>query len=458
MKKKSYWSKISKKLSKHRRQLIWVGNITAFVVLGVILLIITRAATPSANIEPENGTKSSIITVPDNAQASGGKAVRFGQMTMSDMGNILINTTLQARMTQYKTASETEVYQNLTTRGNLEANPAGYNNPNGQGQFRVFCQYSHFNYDDPIVYPGQPGKAHLHMYWGNTGVDANTTTSSLINTGGGTCEGYEANRTGYWMPAVQDGNNNVVIPQSLLMYYKSASNLNAQTKVMPQGLKMIAGNSKGNTDTSLMFENGIQWECYTGSSNYTYEGQTIPDSCPPNTKANVEASGNIYNSADNYPIMLVAIIYFPPCVAVDAGGNPILDTSQDLTRFPSNNHKDHLHYFVPTNGQSSCPASHPYIMPQVSYHVSWPGNQNYSQWHLSSDRMAAPYLADGSSLHADWMGGWNKTVMQHWTEGCINKGQNCAAGVMGTSTNFPVNQQLKTVPTDYSGPNPRALP
>ncbi len=439
----------------NRHYLIYVVNLMIVIVVGVVLYAFSHADTVTKSVQPETGTPDSNSHVMSVNGASGGMALHFGMQMNNAVGNILINSTLTNRYTQYKNASESEVYANIASRGNLESNPGGYNGYNGQGQFRVFCQYSHFNYDDPIVYPGQAGKAHLHMYWGNTGVDANTTKDSLVNTGGGTCEGYEANRTGYWMPAVLDGNNKAVIPESLLMYYKSASNLNAQTKVMPQGLKMIAGNSKGNPLSTPNNVNGIQWECYTGSMNYTYEGQTIPNSCPANTRANVEAAGHNYDPNDNFPIKLVAIIYFPSCVAVDSNNNPILDTSQDLSRFPSNNHKDHLSYFVSQGGQLACPSSHPYIMPQVSYHVSWPGDLNYSGWKLSSDAMAG--VPDGSSLHADWMGGWNKTIMQHWTEGCINKGQNCAAGVMGNSANFS-SQQLKTLPSSYNGPNPLTLP
>ncbi len=440
-------------LSRYRRQIIFGSNIVAFVTLGLVLLIFTRAAQNSTNFEAELGVNNGAVEYSDG-QASGGRSVRFGKATATDLGNIMINSTLNARAAQYKDASESTVTQNLTSRGNLEPSPSGYNTANGQGQFRFFCQYSHFNYDDPIVYPvkdgvPQKGKAHLHMFWGNTAMNASITNANITQTGGGSCSGFEANRTGYWMPAVIDGNNKAVIPESILMYYKSASNLNAQTKIMPAGLKMIAGNSSGNSLSTPNNVNGIQWQCYTGSVNYTYQGQTIPDRCPPNPGTN----------GDNFPIQLVAIIYFPACVAVDGSNKPILDTSQDLARFPSNNHKDHLSYFVSSGGQLACPSSHPYIMPQVSYHVSWPGNLDYSSWHLSSDRMPGmPTMQDGQTLHADWYGGWNDTIMKHWTEGCINKGQNCSNGVMGTSANFPTNQQLKALPSNYSGPNPISLP
>ena len=36
------------------------------------------------------------------------------------------------------------------------------------GAFRFICQASHEAYNDPIVFPGQPGKSHLHTFFGNT--------------------------------------------------------------------------------------------------------------------------------------------------------------------------------------------------------------------------------------------------------------------------------------------------
>ena len=444
------WRKRTDKLVSKQSLLI----ICSLAVVGALVFALSKAATGTQYIQAESGRLSGAAMSMQLGGASGGLAVHFGMSMNNSLGNILYNATLGARFTQYKSDSEAVVTQNLATRGNYESNPSspqpGGSNcgTNGcQGQFRTYCQYSHLNYDDPIVYPGQSGKAHLHLYWGNMGVDANTTNNSLINGGGGSCEGYEANRTGYWMPAVLDGNNKVVIPKSILIYYKAAANLSSQTQPMPQGLKMIAGNSKGNTDQNLFFRNGIQWECYTGSTVWTYEGQTIPDTCPQNPD---EGKSGV---ADWFPIKLEAVIYFPSCAAVDGSGKPILDTVDDPVRFPTNNHKDHVAYFVSNgSGGLKCPSTHPYIMPQVSYLISWDGKLNYSGWHLSSDRMSSPALPDGSSLHGDWYGGWNKTIMDTWTNECIRPGANCSNGVIGNA------KQLKTIPTDYTGPNYLTLP
>jgi hypothetical protein len=282
------------------------------------------------------------------------------------------------------------------------------------------------------------------MYWGNTSVNASTNKDSLVNKGGGTCPGFEANRTGYWMPAVLDGSNKAVIPNQILMYYKSIPGQAAVTKKMPQGLQMIAGNANGNTDTRHHHENGIIWACYDGSSSYTYKGQTIPDSCPPGAN-----------------ISLWALIYFPSCLKVDGAGNPILSSAQ----LPADGSQgarfyDHTSYMVSQGGVNKCPASHPYTMPRVSYHIAWPGNLNYSQWKLSSDAMAG--VADGFSLHADWYGGWSDAVQDQWIKGCINMSRNCSNGVM-TAANGQPGRMLKRVFNNsgsqfYSAPNNLTVP
>ena len=50
--------------------------------------------------------------------------------------------------------------------------------PSDIGAFRIPCAYSHMAFDDPIVYPGRPGAAHLHTFFGNTGTNAASTEQS----------------------------------------------------------------------------------------------------------------------------------------------------------------------------------------------------------------------------------------------------------------------------------------
>ena len=41
-----------------------------------------------------------------------------------------------------------------------------YINEDGTGNFRTHCKESHVNNDDPLVYPGQVGAAHEHVFFG----------------------------------------------------------------------------------------------------------------------------------------------------------------------------------------------------------------------------------------------------------------------------------------------------
>ena len=60
------------------------------------------------------------------------------------------------------------------------------------------------SFDDPIVFPGQPGRSHLHTFFGNTGANADSTAESIRGTGNSTCRGGIANRSSYWVPTLID--------------------------------------------------------------------------------------------------------------------------------------------------------------------------------------------------------------------------------------------------------------
>src|ERR1041385_2867738 len=45
--------------------------------------------------------------------------------------------------------------------------------------FYANCRFSHTNMDDPIVYPGEPGRSHHHTFFGNASTDASSTLASL---------------------------------------------------------------------------------------------------------------------------------------------------------------------------------------------------------------------------------------------------------------------------------------
>ncbi len=277
------------------------------------------------------------------------------------------------------------------------------------GNFRMACLYSHFAEDDPIIRPGQPGASHLHMFFGNTEVDAYTTTDSLVNSGGGSCQGFELNRSGYWTPAVLDGRGNAVVPDTIIVYYKTKDP--STTQAMPQGLKIVAGNT---TSESFTASHQLGWSC--GSSGFAY-----------NISNRIPSCGND---------MINAYIAFPSC--------------WDGTNLDSADHRSHMAY---VSDHQSCPASHPVRLPQITVLLYF-APADTSSWYLSSDRTGGFNSGPGATLHADWWGGWNNETMDLWTNGCIRASRNCSNGQTGTSRQLARLNRLNR----FEGPKYIPLP
>src|SRR5690606_24107492 len=92
-----------------------------------------------------------------------------------------------------------------------------------EGAFRFTCGgEGPLNYDDPLVYPGQPGASHLHKYWGAMEIDAHSSWATLAQVRHSNCNyGPDTlNRSGYWMPALIDAAGRVVNPDLVSVYYK----------------------------------------------------------------------------------------------------------------------------------------------------------------------------------------------------------------------------------------------
>lgn len=67
-----------KKLNSRKQS--WLFFALAFAIIGVGLLIITKAATPSYSIEPESGQTNGVASQISDTTASGGKAIKFGDI------------------------------------------------------------------------------------------------------------------------------------------------------------------------------------------------------------------------------------------------------------------------------------------------------------------------------------------------------------------------------------------
>src|SRR5215211_4779204 len=78
------------------------------------------------------------------------------------------------------------------------------------------CPFSHTSMNDPIVYPGQPGRSHAHTFFGNRTTDAASTPGSL--RGARTTCKPRADKAAYWVPTLYQ-NGREVRPAKAQFYY-----------------------------------------------------------------------------------------------------------------------------------------------------------------------------------------------------------------------------------------------
>ena len=236
------------------------------------------------------------------------------------------------------------------------------------------CPHTHTLRDDPIVYPGAPGAAHLHEFFGNTTTDAHSTTASLVN-GGTTCERPE-DKAAYWIPTLYEGGQRVD-PRAMIAYYRTGTLHNPQDiQPFPLGLRMIAGNGHATTPQNTRI---VNWNCTKRSD--IGATSSAPTSCPEQSQLRLR-------------------IEFPNC--------------WDGRRLTSSD-QSHMAYSHRNGGW--CPLSHPVEMPSMKVGVQFPISGTYGKLTLSS----------GSTLtgHADFWNAWDETELARLVEECLHGALSC---------------------------------
>lgn len=299
------------------------------------------------------------------------------------------------------------------------------------GAFRFSCTPGQITYDDPIAFPGQAGKSHLHQFIGNTSANASSTYASLRQAGASTCDNrgqpYALNRSSYWMPAMLNGAGFVVPPDQVLVYYKRLPKTDSRcgspdaTHVgfcvnMPNGIKFIFGYdmgkmSGGPTDTKSWDQWSMNFQCVRRPTRETVAGtgvyQTLAEAaavCPVGQWIKADLDG-------------------PSCWD---GKN--LDTSD---------HRSHVVY--PTGAMSGggryCDAAHPYRIPTIAYQWFFTVSADVANWRLSSDDMLAKMtgksVVPGTTLHMDYFEAWSPAIKKVWHDHCIDEHRTCSNGDLG---------------------------
>jgi hypothetical protein len=228
--------------------------------------------------------------------------------------------------------------------------------PIGNGSlFKSRCTPNHVAMDDPIVYPGQPGMSHEHVFFGNVTTNAASTYANLL--GQATSCVVSADSAAYWIPQLYL-NGTAVAPRFANAYYL-ADGARGRIVAFPPGLKVITGDSHATAPQSTTM---IGWKC----ANQLSETLTAaPHVCA----ANVDQ---------------VLVMRFPDCW-----------NGHDLD---SADHRSHLAFRV----RGVCPAGYPVVLPRLSFNV-----------HYRLRSVTGLTLASGSiySAHADFFNAWNQQIL-----------------------------------------------
>jgi hypothetical protein len=240
----------------------------------------------------------------------------------------------------------------------------------GQIGFSVSCDRSHAAKDDPIVFPGQPGRSHLHEFFGNRVTDSFTTVADL-RAGSTTCTSSD-DKSAYWVPSLY-ASGVLKEPTNTTFYYKPGVEDRSSIKPIPYGLEVVAGNAGAVAPQDGQY---FWFQEFGNASNNTLDGRMI--------------------RASNSGRITLKVVY-PDC--------------WDGKRLSAS---DQSHVAYHTN-KRRCPSSHPVAMPQLTMFVTYETNG------------VDVSLASGAwfTMHADFFNAWNPATQQRLIDECIKPSVRC---------------------------------
>ncbi|GKT44358.1 uncharacterized protein ColSpa_04539 [Colletotrichum spaethianum] len=119
---------------------------------------------------------------------------------------------------------------------------------------------------DPIVFPGQYDKSHLHSFFGSDAVTINTNTSAELQKGCTNAENPN-DLSVYWIPTplytTDGGKTYEPMPVSRFSAYYNLGETPAEVPI-PQNVKMVAGNANAQTKADMPAEAQVSWACENG--------------------------------------------------------------------------------------------------------------------------------------------------------------------------------------------------
>ncbi|KAF2108793.1 hypothetical protein BDV96DRAFT_503813 [Lophiotrema nucula] len=220
---------------------------------------------------------------------------------------------------------------------------------------------------DPIVFPGQYDKSHLHSFYGSDSVTINTNTSAVLQAG---CTNSQNpnDLSVYWTPTVlyttDGGSTYSPVPVMRFSAYYNLGETEAEV-AMPQNLKMLAGSATAQTQADSPADAKASWFC---------EGDDA---------SALDANGFPSSTCSTH---LQQLLYFPGCVNSDT-----LETAYKSKSYGTTN-------YCP-NGMKS--------MPQLRFSIRYDLRKALPNGWSGT---APVKLASGNawSSHGDFINGWTE--------------------------------------------------
>ena len=146
---------------------------------------------------------------------------------------------------------------------------------------------------DPIVFPGQHGKSHLHSFFGSDAVTVDTNSSAELRE---SCTNAENpnDLSVYWVPTLFYGSGEdwEPVPLSRFSAYYGLGDTPAEIPY-PDDLKMLAGSATSQSAEEMPTEAEIEWFCENGPDSPVGENGFPTSTCSTH---------------------LQTLLYFPNCV------------------------------------------------------------------------------------------------------------------------------------------------
>ena len=223
--------------------------------------------------------------------------------------------------------------------------------------------------DDPIVFPGRPGRSHDHTFSGSLAINPSSTAEELLRSKTNCTN--SGDKSSYWMPTLLV-NGKPRLPYQVRAYYRAGTRDTKQLHTIPFGLKMLAGDMMATSPQNA----GIAgFQCRIEGKGATVKKQSLPPQC--GSKALFEMS-----------------VVFPNC--------------WDGKNLDSPDHRSHMSY---ASGYK-CDAAHPVQIPQLTLAERFaPGT--------ASGKITLSAMNSPLTLHADFFNAWDPRSLDALMKYCI---------------------------------------